>query len=299
MKNSSLLHHDLGAKWALQHQAPHLARDLADHPEAVSLGSHTVELQILRRTPDHVIRVRHPQAGDRLYLLEVQSRIDPRLPRRLAVESLALHQQTGLPVAPVVLYTGRVGKKRPGPVQYDVDGLLCHVPFREIILAERDARTELERGPESAWWPFIPFMKGGRKRQILEPMIRRMADREDQIESLDHVICMAGDVLEQEWVQRVLEGTMWDEVTGRHLRKGTMHYFLKEKWKGEGLAEGKAEEARRMVRRAIARRFGLPDESLTRRLERLDLEQLECLNEELAFLATREDLDTWLARSPL
>ncbi len=103
-----------------------------------------------------------------------------------------------------------------------------------------------------------------------------------------------------EWVRGVLEGTMWDKVTGRHLRKGSLHHYLREKWVGEGEARGKAagrtEEALRMVKRAVARRICMPDETLTRQLEALDLERLESLNEELAFLTTREDLDAWLER---
>jgi hypothetical protein len=289
-------HQDLGAKWALKHRARQIARALADHPGAIARSCQTVELQILRRTPDQVLRVRHPERGDRLYLIEIQSRSDRHIGRRLAVASMALHQQTGLPVVPVVLYTGRVGKTRPQPVRYDVDGLLCHVPFREIMLADLDARSELERGPDSPWWPFIPYMKGGRNRAVLEPMIRRMASRRDQVDHLNSVLFMAGDVLEMKWVRGVLEGTMWDKVTGRHLRKGSLHHYLREKWVGEGEALGKAEEALRMVKRAVARRICLPDETLTRQLEALDLDRLESLVEEMAFLTTREDLDAWLER---
>ena len=197
-------HQDLGAKWAITHRAGALARDLAGHPDARLLEAGTHELQILKRTPDQVIKVWHPNHGECLYLIEIQKGIDRRIAKRIAVESLALHQQTDLPVAPVVLYTGKVGKKRPQPVHYEVDGMVCHVPFREIVLAEQDAAAALEQGVDSAWWPFIPYMKGGTSRSVLEPMLHRMADRAEHIDLLNAVLYMAGDVLEIGWVRKFL-----------------------------------------------------------------------------------------------
>jgi len=113
-------------------------------------------------------------------------------------------------------------------------------------------------------------MKGGNTRSILEPMLRRMADR----------------------------------VTGMNLRKGTLHYYLREKWVGEGeargeargLAQGEVIGELRMVKRAIARRFGMPDPDLGQRLETLNTEQLEALNESLFDMTSREDLLAWLDR---
>jgi len=296
--NQTPHHQDLGAKWAVAHRAAHLARDLAGHPEARLLEAGTRELQILKRTPDQVIKVWHPNHGECLYLIEIQKRIDRRMAQRIAVESLALHQQTDLPVAPVVLYTGKVGKKRP--VRYEVDGMVCHVPFREIVLAEQDAAAALEQGVDSAWWPFIPYMKGGNTRSILEPMLHQMADKAEHVDLLHAVLFMARDVLEIGWVRQFLEGSMWDKVTGVNLRKGTLHYYLREKWVGEGEARGMAQGEvigeLRMVKRAIARRFDMPDPELGQRLETLNTEQLEALNETLFDMTSREDLVAWLDR---
>jgi len=199
-----------------------------------------------------------------------------------------------------VLYTGKVGKKRPLPVRYEIDGMVCHVPFREIVLAERDAAAALAQGVDSAWWPFIPYMKGGKSRSILETMLFRMADRAEHIDVLNAVLYMARDVLEIGWVRQILEGSMWDKVTGKHLRKGSLHYYLREKWVGEGeargLAQGEILGELRMVKRAIARRFGMPDPDLSKRLEKLDKDQLEALNESLFDMSTPEDLTAWLDR---
>ena len=147
-------------------------------------------------------------------------------------------------------------------------------------------------------------MKGGNTRSILEPMLHRMAARAEHVDLLNAVLFMARDVLEIGWVRKVLEGSMWDKVTGMNLRKGTLHYYLREKWVGEGeargeargLAQGEVIGELRMVKRAIARRFGMPDPELGQRLEQLNTEQLEALIESLFDMTSREDLVAWLDR---
>ena len=49
----------------------------------------------------------------------------------------------------------------------------------------------------------------------------------------------------------------------------------------QGLEQGRRQEILRVVRRAIARKFGMPDQDLIARLERLGIEQLEDLVEAL------------------
>ncbi|MEB3187953.1 MAG: DUF4351 domain-containing protein [bacterium] len=61
-------------------------------------------------------------------------------------------------------------------------------------------------------------------------------------------------------------------------------------------AEGLQQEALRMVKRAIARRFGMPDPDLSLRLESLHTEELEALLESLFDMTVPGELSAWLDR---
>jgi hypothetical protein len=60
------------------------------------------------------------------------------------------------------------------------------------------------------------------------------------------------------------------------------------------VAEGKAEEARRLVLRLLARKLGLLGPELQARVEALDVDRLETLAEALLDFNALADLQAWL-----
>ena len=65
--------------------------------------------------------------------------------------------------------------------------------------------------------------------------------------------------------------------------------------KSEGLAEGKAQEACRLILRQLARRFGLLGGPLQARIEALEIDHLEALAEALLDFESVAQLEGWLA----
>ena len=65
----------------------------------------------------------------------------------------------------------------------------------------------------------------------------------------------------------------------------------------EGWQEGRQEGEVQLVLRLLKRRFGALDEGLQQQIQRLSVEQLETLAEELLDFSTLQDLETWLKQN--
>lgn len=91
-----------------------------------------------------------------------------------------------------------------------------------------------------------------------------------------------------ESMRRALEESMF---------KGKYEYQsdFARKYVAEGVAQGRREEASRLVLRQLARQVGLPGEALQSKVESLDLDRLEALFDAIPGLKTSNDLEAWLA----
>ncbi|QDZ40720.1 DUF4351 domain-containing protein [Euhalothece natronophila Z-M001] len=65
----------------------------------------------------------------------------------------------------------------------------------------------------------------------------------------------------------------------------------------EGIQEGRQEGEIQLVLRLLKRRFGVLDEGLQQQIQRLSVEKLETLAEELLDFSTLQDLETWLKQN--
>ena len=308
-------HKDQLSKAILKLLGEALARYFTGRPDARALDAVTVEQQIVPMTPDLILKVTHPDTGDFHLLLEVQSNPDPSLPERLALLTTHLRMKHGLPVVPVVVYLFSGRGKRPSPIAEHFLGLDYKVDFHEIVLPEFEALELLTRGLDGPWWPFSLFARGGLEAGNVLRLLDAREARPDLAEILPAVLNLVTRVVDSDQVRALLEDPMFDSL----LRKvppqpGSYAWELQEKMKAEALAEGialgeargeargevrgentgKKREALLLVKRLIARKFGLPDADLTARLEALPLEALENLAEAMLDLGSPAELEAWL-----
>ena len=292
MKSHPRNHKDQLSKAILKLLGSALARTFTGRQDARVLDAVTIEHQIVPMTPDLILKVTHPDTGDFHLLLEVQSNPDPCLPERLALLTSYLRLKHGLPVVPVVvyLYTGR--GKRPLPVAERFLDLDFKVDFHEIVLPEFEAVDLLTRGLEGPWWPFSLFARGGLETGNVRRLIDALEARTDLAEIVPAVLSLVTHVVDSDQVRALLEDPMFDSI----LRKvppqpGSYAWEMQEQMK----ATVATAEALLLVKRLIARKFGLPDADLTGRLEALPLETLENLAESMLDLSSPAELAAWLA----
>ncbi len=93
------------------------------------------EFQWLGRASDVVLRVRSPETGEFILIIEVQLYFDPAMPVRLRAYSGLAEEKYGLPVYPVVIY---LRPPRPGTQiveRYESNflGLQARQDFRVIF----------------------------------------------------------------------------------------------------------------------------------------------------------------------
>ena len=318
-------HKDLSSKVILTHVGPALARFFADHPEAILESIQSPELHVQARSPDLLLRVRHPERGAFHVLMELQVNPDPDLPYRLAIAAAVLLEKHRIPVLPVVVYLAIGRGKRPGPLVSEVLGNRIEVGFREIVLPDWEALDLLSGGLEGPWWPFAVFARGGREPEAIERLIETLRTRPDAAEIVPTVLSMAAYVVDKDQIRQLLEGPMFEQAM-RKLEplEGSLMWEIKQAWRAEGMAlgreegreagreagreegreagreeghaTGKSAEALVLTRRLIARKFGLPDPALSARLDALDIETLENLAEAMLDLGTRTQLESWLDR---
>ena len=304
-------HKDQLSKAILKLLGAALARFFTGRPDARALDAVTLEQQIVPLTPDLILKVCHPETGDFHLLLEVQSNPDPMLPERLAILTGHLRLKFGLPVVPVVVYLFSGRGKRPPPIAEHFLGLDYKVDFHEIVLPEFEALELLTQGLDGPWWPFSLFARGGLETGNVRRLLDAMEARPDLAEILPAVLNLVTRVVDSDQVRALLEDPMFDSI----LRKvppqpGSYAWEMQEQMKAEvraearaealaegealGAAVGKTREALLLVKRLIARKFGLPDADLTARLEALPLEALENLAEAMLDLGSPAELESWL-----
>ena len=213
-----------------------------------------------------------------------------------------------------MIFLNHVGETRRSALTYALAGSRIEVHPVEIVLAEHDARKVLDEGMDGPWWPFLPFMKHGRDPEVLSRLMEQVGDQPHLRDVVDDMLRMAAYMVDLSQVWPLLEGIMFDKIWDMEPLEGSTMWKLRERWKQEavseglekgleqgleqglekGLEKGSHQEALRMARRAIARRFGMPDQELSARLETLSIEQLEELVDALFDRPETSDLAEWL-----
>ena len=275
-----------------------LARFLTGRPTTRLVEALTREYPIKQRTPDIELHMTDPDLGDFLVVVEVQARYDPTLARRLASLTAFLHSEHGKPVIPVVLYLRQPASRGGDAVLYEMAGSRFEVRPIEIVLPDMDAGDILARGLEGPWWPFVPFMRHGREPEIVDRLVSEVRARPELVGIADDMLRMVSHVVELDQLRRLLGGTMLDKIWEMEPFEGSYIWVTREKWLGkgreEGREEGRRQEILRVVKRAIARKFGLPEPDMVSRIELLSIEQLEDLVEALFDMTEPVDLTNHL-----
>jgi len=185
--------------------------------------------------------------------------------------------------------------RTPSPVAYAVND----IRFEEIVLAEWDVHHVLTHGLEGPWWPFAAFMKHGREPEAVGRLLREIQRRPEFRSVARAMLEMTSLVVETDQIRAFLEGPMFDKIMTMEPWEGSALWEMREIWKAQAREEGReeahAQDALRMARRLVAKRFGIPDADLSARLEALAPDTLEALGEALFDMSDRADLETWFA----
>ena len=278
------------------------ARFFSGHPGATAEDVSTPEILIERRTPDAVIRVKDPVHGEWLVVIEVQSRRDPDIGKRLARTALWLHTEHGLPVLPVVIHLSAQGGRPPEPVAFTVRGVQTRFEFLEINLWELDADVILAAGLEGPWWPFIAYTRGGGNRETIERLIGRAGQDPVMKELVDACLRISRFVVDMTWAEPLLQGGFdmrWLEdlepLEGSSEWKVRQALIQKATAEAEARMEAKMQtEIVSILRRLIGRFIGIPDAGLQARLETLSREKAEDLIELVHEMKSLDQVEAWI-----
>jgi hypothetical protein len=182
----------------------------------------------------------------------------------------------------------------PG-TDYATNAIRFEAGFEEIVLAEWDAHHVLTHGLEGPWWPFAAFMKHGREPEAVGRLLREIQRRPELRSVARAMLEMTSLVVEMDQIRAFLEGPMFDKIMTMEPWEGSALWEMREVWKAQARDEAQAQDALRMARRLVAKRFGIPDAGLSARLEALSPDTLEALGEALFDMTDRADLEAWLA----
>src|SRR5271157_5289117 len=219
--------------------------------------------------------------------LEFQSSYDPTLPLRLQRYNILVNYRHRLPVQSMALLLcpDADGPAMTGLLQHRLpDGLIYH-EFRYNVVRtwERPADEILAGG--LATLPLAPLARV--KENELPTVIHAMQERLDreatknQAETLwTATYLLMGLNYSNELIDRLIAGVqnMKESVTYQKILR-------------EGRAEGRAEEAKRILKRLGSRRFGQPEPLIEAALDAIaDLERLEQLSDRVLEVAGWEEL---------
>jgi len=219
--------------------------------------------------------------------LEFQSSYDPTLPLRLQRYNILVNYRHRLPVQSMALLLcpDADGPAMTGLLQHRLpDGLIYH-EFRYNVVRtwERPADEILAGG--LATLPLAPLARVNEN--DLPTVIHAMQERLDreatknQAETLwTATYILMGLKYSDELIDRLLEGVqnMKESVTYQKILR-------------EGRAEGRTEEAKRILKRQGSRRFGKPDAHIEAAIDAIaDLDRLEQLTDRVLEVTGWEEL---------
>ena len=244
-----------------------------------------VDLSTITTEADLVLLVAEVEPW--LVHLEFQSSYDPTLPLRLQRYNILVNYRHRLPVQSMALLLcpDADGPAMTGLLQHKLpDGLIYH-EFRYNVVRtwERPADEILAGG--LATLPLAPLARVNENElpTVIHAMQERL-DREatkNQAETLwTATYILMGLKYSDELIDRLLEGVqnMKESVTYQKILR-------------EGRAEGRAEEAKRILKRLGSKRFGKPEPHIEAAIDAIaDLDRLEQLSDRVLEVTGWEEL---------
>ena len=233
-----------------------------------------VDLSTITTEADSVLLVEETEPW--LVHVEFQAGYEAHLPLRIQRYNILVHYREGLPVQSIVLLLRPEadGPAMSGLLQHRLpDGSLYHeFRYNVVRIWERPVEEILAGG--LATLPLAPIADVSQEE--LPDLVRKINQRIRQETNPSQAatlwtaaFILMGLVYPEEFIERLFQGisVMEESVTYQAiLRKG----------RAEGLAEGRANEAKRILNRQASRRFGPPGPALEARIDAIDdLERLE------------------------
>jgi predicted transposase YdaD len=277
-------------RWLLQDDATQVQARLSE------------EFQFLARHSDALFRV-HGQAGAFVLAVEVQLRIDPRMPRRMRAYTALAEEKYNLPVYPVVFYLlpPGVGVEPPRVYHSEFMGLTAHQDFRVVAVWELEARRVLEE-EIVALIPFVPLMRGADE-GIIQAGVRLLHERDVGQEAQVALALFASFVMPPaqvrqivRWDMHVLRESPWYvEILQEGLEQGREQGLEQGREQGleqgreQGRRQGILEGRRQDIVHFLRLRFDLDDEHLAEISERLAAVEDEDRLLDLLVMAGRAD----------
>jgi predicted transposase YdaD len=188
--------------------------------------------------------------------LEFQAAYDATMDKRMFGYGSRAHLDHELPVLSFAIWLFRMGRKRPPRSPYEVrweNRVLAHWDFQNI---------ELYRLPVSAIMnaeaigllPLAPFMEGATP-QVVDSAMRRVK-REAPEEQARSLAALLGTFSSRfHGMQFALDLVARHFMSTEILQEFPLFRMLMEEAEAKGMAEGKAEGERHLIRRMLERRF--------------------------------------------
>ncbi|MBD2043654.1 DUF4351 domain-containing protein [Microcoleus sp. FACHB-672] len=249
---------DIGSKRLISLAPDAWVQWVTQRPDIVAGEILSSEFQWLSRESDVLLKASSPEHGEFLVLNELQLRYTPRMPKRMRAYAALAEEKYNLPVYPVLI---NILQPTPGVVvatgyQSEFMGLQARQDYRTINLWEVDAEIVFQQ-PLPSLLPFVPMLRGGDNESAVRQAVQLLRN-DQQLSELEPLLAFfARFVLSTPLVQQIMR---WDMVV-----------LQQSPWYQEILQQ----EALRILRRQLQRRFGEVPANVQTILQGLNLEQLE------------------------
>lgn len=275
-------------------------------PNATLVGEMNIELKPQHFFADALLKVLLNEQPALLHI-ELQTYTDTTMGKRMLEYNVLAEHQYELPTCSFVVYLRKLKVGRAPYVRRFIDGGLTHkFHFRTVKLWEVTAQEILDLGCDGLL-PLLPFTKGGKRPEIIQVMINRLAkDSEKELLALAEMFgglaftkesekvwfkrrfAMFQDIMKDSWVYQELRQEMLEEGLAQGLEEGLAQGL--EQGRAQGLEQGFArslEETRQAIVQLVKERFpGLEMLAAQRVAPLADLRALHMLLVEVA--STRE-----------
>jgi predicted transposase YdaD len=268
-------------------------------PQQVEIEAESsVEFEFVGRRTDVLLRVRDEAAGRYLVLIELQTRYDPAMSRRLAAYAALAREKYELDVYVIVVYL------IPPPNEVDLArgfysqwmGQTAQQDFEVIGLWELEADAAVALN-NPVLLPFVPLMRGGATVERVRTCVDLLR-QEPAAEELQALLgAFASLVMDVEVVRQITRWSMQIIKDSPLYRDLVMDLEqARAEARAEGHAEGHAEGreiAVNVLRRFIAFRFNVAEDYFDADFAVLDLAAIKQLNDAVV---DADDLDDFTER---
>jgi predicted transposase YdaD len=275
---------DIGSKRLIGMSPTPWVRWLTGDEEAVAQEMLGNELQFVSRANDVLIKVRSAQHGDYLVAVEVQLRVDARMPLRMRSYAALIEERYALPVYPVVINVLRTEQRPATAYRSSFMALTAVQEYRVVNLWELDAEQVLA-AKMPALLPFVPIMVGGNRVDIVQRAVYALRSDAELADFETFLAFIARFVFDSETILSIMR---WDMAT---LRENPWYAEIlqegieagreegREAGREEGREEGREAATVTLVELLLVHRFGAADPALLGRIRRLSPEQLVSLTD--------------------